>query len=196
MSFSEAYLQALINARVMGDFAPFALGEQGKVEAYIRQLVDRLRQNTDLVIEADFASYGSGYASYVPVNISKADKSDTTTLGTRQPVTYQTNGLLLYISRLVPYWFYGGSGWTASYEHGQRTGGSGGFLEPASQADIDLANWQATQQWLEATFAEHRYRLLTAAELAQPAPASITAIATILADAPYQVFDCFFYWED
>jgi hypothetical protein len=44
-------------------------------------------------------------------------------------------------------------------------------------------------------FDEYRYRLLTQTEL-EPYLNFDIDIPTIVADKPYQVFDCFFYWED
>jgi hypothetical protein len=147
------------------------------------------------LVEADFTSYGSGFASYVELRISKQDRSDSITLAQNQRVTYETNGLMLYVSRLTPYWFYGGSKWAKTYEKGQLVGGGAMFLEPASQDVINQLVWQHDRQLIEAVLQEFHYSLLTSTELIQPAPTDIF-IPTVLADKPYNVFDCFFYWQD
>ena len=195
MSFSEDYLRRMVRAEVTGDFPPFTLGSITKVENYIRKLVARLATSPTLVVEADFNSYGSGFASYVEVRISKRDGSDRITRAQGQRITHDYKGLVLYISRLTPYWFYGGSEWAKTYEEGRCTGSGFTFLTPESPASIDQTLWQHDRQLVEALVQEFRYSLLTPTELRQPAPADL-AIATILADKPYSVFDCFFYWED
>ena len=111
MPFSEEYLRRIVRDEVVGDFPPFTLGSIAKTENYIRKIIARLASISTISVEADFTSYGSGFASYVELRISKRDRSDSTTLAQNQLVSYDTNGLLLYVSRLTPYWFYGGSEW-------------------------------------------------------------------------------------
>ena len=195
MPFSEAYLRSITTNKVVGDFPPFTSGSTSKTDNYIRKIVARLSDIATLLVEADFTSYGSGFASYVEVRISKKDRSNTVTLAKNERVTYDTTGLLLYISRLTPYWFYGSSSWGNTYEKGRLTGGGSLFLEIDSQDNIDPVRWQPEQQRVEAVLQEFRYGLLTPEELRQPAPADIL-IPTVLADAPYTMFDCFFYWQD
>jgi hypothetical protein len=195
MPFSEEYLRRIVRDEVIGDFPPFSLGSIAKTENYIRKIVARLASVSTIIVEADFSSYGSGFASYVEIRISKRDRSDSITLAQNQRVTYETNGLVLYVSRLTPYWFYGGSRWAETYEKGKHTGGGSMFLEPTSQININQAVWQHDSQLIESVLQEFRYSLLVENELTQPAPIDIF-IPTILADKPYKVFDCFFYWED
>ncbi|MGI4760701.1 MAG: hypothetical protein ACRYF0_08350 [Janthinobacterium lividum] len=195
MSFSDDYLRRIVDAEVVGDFPPFTLGSITKTENYIRKILARLVASPTLLIEEDFNSYGSGFASYIEVKVSKRDGSDRVTLAQSPRTIYDYDGLVLYISRLTPYWFYGGSKWSKNYENGRCTGGAFTFLTPDSLTDINQALWQHDSQLIEALLQEFRYGLLTPTELRQPAPAGL-AIPTILADKPYSVFDCFFYWED
>lgn len=69
------------------------------------------------------------------------------------------------------------------------------FLETDSQDTINQFLWQHDRLYVEAIVQEFRYGLLTPEELERPAPAGIL-VPTVLADAPYTVFDCFFYWQD
>ncbi len=195
MPFSEDYLRSIVTNKVVGDFPPFTSGSITKTDNYIRKVLARLSSSATLLVEADFSSYGSGFASYVEMRVSKKDQSDTVIYAKNQQVTYDTAGLLLYISRLTPYWFYGGSSWGKTYEKGQLTGGGSTFLEPDSQDVINQVVWQHERQQVEAVLQEFRYGLLTPEELRKPAPADIS-IPTVLADKPYTVFDCFFYWQD
>jgi hypothetical protein len=195
MSFSDDYLRCIVRDEVVGDFPPFTLGSITKTENYIRKLLARLATSSTFLVEADFTSYGSGFASYVEVKVSKRDGSDRVTLAQGQRTTYEHDGLMLYISRLTPYWFYGGSQWSKTYEGGRHVGGGSMFLTPDSPTAINKTLWQQDSLWLEALLQEFRYSLLTPDELKQPAPAGLS-IPTVLADKPYNVFDCFFYWQD
>lgn len=195
MPFGEDYLRRLVRGEVTGDFPPFSLGSITKTENYIRKLVARLAAVSTLLVEADFDSYGSGFASYVEVRVSRRDGVGNTTRLQGRRMTHEYDGLILYISRLTPYWFYGGSKWAKTYEEGRHVGGGSLFLASDSPNDINEALWQHGRQLVEAVAQKFRYSLLTPTELRQPAPAGL-AIPTILADKPYSVFDCFFYWED
>ena len=195
MLFSEEFLRKLVESEVMGEFPPFNTGTIGQVEAYIGRIVARLQENRQLSIEADFTSYGSGFASYVNIKVSKQDQSDTQFRRHGEKVIEETNGLLLYLSTLVPYWFYGGSRWTLSRHQGQVESSSGSFLEPNSFAHLSPELWYPDVKAIESVLKEFQYQLLDPEVLAQPAPTGLE-IPTILADKPYQIFDCFFYWED
>ena len=195
MPFSEAYLRSIVTDRVVGDFPPFTSGSREETDDYIRKIIARLATSSSMQFEADFNSYGSGFASYVEVRVSKKDGSDSITLALNQRVTHETAGLVLYISRLTPYWFYGGSSWAKTYDKGQLVGGGSTFLDADSQRLINQSIWQNDRRQLEAVLQEFRYSLLTPAELRQPAPADIS-IPTIVAEEPYTGFDCFFYWQD
>jgi len=195
MPFSENYLRQLVGGAVMGDFGPFTLSSLDETERYLRQIVARLASLPALLVEADFSSYGSGFASYIEVRIARKDHSDTATAARGQHTTRTTNGLMLYLSRLTPYWFYGGSEWSKTYDNGRSVSGSASFLNSESQAAINPAVWHLEAASVRAILQAFHYRLLTPAELRQPAPVEVV-VPTILADKPYQVFDCFFYWED
>lgn len=195
MPFSDDYLRSIVTGQVVGDFPPFTSGSISKTDNYIRKVVARLSSIATLLAEADFSSYGSGFASFVEVRVSRKDQSDTSISTKNQRVTHDTTGLVLYISRLTPYWFYGSSEWSKTYDQGQPTGGLRLYLNPDSQAAINQVLWQHDQQRVAAVLQEFRYGLLTPEELRQPAPAGIY-IPTELAEKPYAVFDCFFYWQD
>ena len=103
MIHSEDFLRKLANEKVTGDFYPFDTGDLDKVEDYIRQIVDRLKNNHKINVEPDFNYYGSGFASYINIRISKRDNSDSTISTDKNRITKYTKGLLLYISNLAPF---------------------------------------------------------------------------------------------
>jgi hypothetical protein len=136
MGFSATFLGQLAREEVVGDFPPFLAGNIRQIENYIRKVLAQLASISALAFEADFDSYGSGFASYVEVRVSKKDQSGTNVSARGQRVSHDTTGLLLYISKLAPYWFYGGSSWSKTYEQGGLSGGLSLYLTPQSQAGI------------------------------------------------------------
>jgi hypothetical protein len=195
MKYTEDYLRRLCNREIIGDFPPFDGQDTKEVIYYIQKLVGRLKNNHHLLVEADFKSYGSGYASYVPVKISKRDKSDRKITVDGDKRTEDVQGILLYICKRSPNWFYGGMCWTENYQSDQYTGGSEGFLIPDRIAELDLTQWQDRLIEIEQIICEFRYCLIDRGSLAQSLWFKID-IPTILGESPYTVFDCFFYWED
>jgi hypothetical protein len=193
--FSEDFLRKICEAKVLGDFEPFKSGKIKDIEKYIKRILGDIKAENKILSKADFNSYGSGFASYVDVSISKQDKSDTRFIVDGNKKTEWTKGLSLYISKLCPFWFIGGSEWTVTRENEKWIGGSSGFLRPESVRSIDNALWQAQVERIKKIFGDFGYSLLSEEDVSEPLWFDIN-IPTILADRPYQVFDCFFYWED
>lgn len=194
-NFSETYLRTLVKGDVQGDFEPFINNETQYVVDYIQQMLGRLKNRNSIKIQADFTAYGSGFASYINVKITKKDKSDTVVTKEGQLSRESKKSLLLYISLLSPYWFFGGIEWSENYLDGKYQGGSMPFLRPEDCAKYDKKIWQDEIDFITQHFDEYRYRFLTQTEL-EPYLNFEIDIPTIVFDKPYQVFDCFFYWED
>lgn len=195
MDFSEEFLRELCDGKVVGDFPPFDTGRIEDVKEYIKHILGQIGARNDVFVNADFNSYGSGFASYVSVKISRKDKTDTTVKRNGTNRTEWTEGLELYISTLSPFWFWGGSEWTVNYEDERRTGGSGGFLRPESIHEIKQEMWSDKIKTICKIFDNFGYILLKPEELIKPVWFDVK-IPTVLAGEIYQVFDCFFYWED
>jgi hypothetical protein len=76
-NFNETYLRTLVKGDLQGNFEPFLNNETYEVEGYIQQMLGRLKDRIAIKIQADFTAYGSGFASYINVKITKKDRSDT-----------------------------------------------------------------------------------------------------------------------
>ncbi|MBF7091205.1 hypothetical protein IUY40_06605 [Flavobacterium sp. ALJ2] len=195
MTHSEYFLKKLASEKVTGDFYPFDTGEIDKVEDYIRQIVGRLKNNQKIIIEPDFDYYGSGFASYINVRISKRDKSDSKITTDKNRVTKCTKGLLLYISNLTPFWYYGTAEWDRTTENGVFKSGSTGFLRPHSIDNIDTQLWTNDIEKIKLVMSDFGYYLLTRQEVEDPIDFKVN-MASNLIEKPTKVFDCFFHWED
>jgi hypothetical protein len=190
--FTEEYLRNLIADKVQGDFTPFNKNDIGKVKRYIKGMLGRLSDNNRIVVEADYSSYGSGFASYINVKISKKNKSDRTILKEKKGMSEQVDGLHVYVSLLAPYWYFGKGYWWVNESTG---GGGGSFLRPEHITQYNKALWSKEVEEITSLFDEYRYRLLTEKEVEKSLWFK-TDVTTILGDPPYTVFDCFFHWED
>lgn len=195
MIYTEEFLKDICKEKVVGDFYPFDTNNLDEVNSYIRKIVGRLRNISGIKVEADFDSYGSGFASYINVKISKKDRSDTKIITEGLKKTEWIKGITIYICSLAPFWYFGGNEWTISFEKEKWIGGSGSFLRPESIDSYDKVFWEKEVEQIKHILGEFRYNLLTKQELEKELWFNVD-IPTVLVDPPYQVFDCFFYWED
>lgn len=195
MKYSEYFLRTLANEQVTGEFYPFNTGDLAKVENYIRQITGRLKDNPRIVVEPDFDYYGSGFASYISVRISKKDNSDSKVSMDRNRVTKDTKGILMYISNLSPYWFYGGAEWSVTKENGKHTSGMSAYLSPKDIDEYDAAAWESDIEKIKSVLSHFGYNLLTRKEVEEPLDFNVYVAGNLIVGKP-RVFDCFFHWED
>lgn len=73
--FSNETLKRIIETKPIGRFYPFNLKEydDDAADEYISKVVGSLAAIKNLAYQAEFDSYGSGYASYVEVFCYKKD---------------------------------------------------------------------------------------------------------------------------
>jgi hypothetical protein len=197
MEYSEEYLRRLCNNEIVGDFPPFnkTNSRKRKVISHIKTLVGRLKEDHHLLIDADFENYGSGYASYVYIKISKRDKSSVITTIQGSNKTDRLKGLLIYVSKLSPHWYYGGMEWIDRYHNNTYTGGYNAFLRPDSIDGLDLTQWRDPLIKIQKIMTEFSYSLLDRQSLERSLWFDVI-VPTILSESPHTVFDCFFHWED
>jgi hypothetical protein len=193
-NFSEQYLRDLVAEKVQGDFPPFKSGKYTTVVKYIKEIVGRLSDNKTWIVEADYENYQSGFASFVPVKISKKDKSDTITKNENGLIIETKDSLLIYLSKLCPYWYYSQGIWMDMIRDGKNLP-STHFIRPEEQKKVNLHLWATDIEKLTRQLEEYRYTLLDRKEVTKDLDFKIK-IPTVIGDRTYQVFDCFFYWED
>jgi hypothetical protein len=195
MEYSEEYLRKLWDNEIVGDLPPFNKRNPKKVLSHIKTLVSRLKDDRHLLIETNFGIYSNVSASYVPLRISKRDKSTLTTTIQGNKRTECTKGLLLYISKLSPDWYYGGMEWTDCYRNDKLSSGHEEFLLPDSIDRLNLTPWRDPLIKIERIMTEFGYSLLDRQSLARSLWFDVNA-PTIISAAPGTVFDCLFHWVD
>jgi hypothetical protein len=176
-NFPEQYLRDLVAEKVQGDFPPFKSGKYTTVVKYIKEIVGRLSDNKAWIVEADYENYQSGFASFVPVKISKKDKSDS--------IIKKENGLIIEDKE---------GRWTDFLRDGKNSP-STHFIRPEEQKKVNQTLWVNDIEKLTRLLEEYRYTLLDRKEVSKDLDFKID-IPTRIADRTFQVFDCFFYWED
>lgn len=164
-------------------------GGQAAVEGFLRRVVADLNRLPSLVVEhAEFRHYGSGYASYVDVFLTKRDGSRRRSMDGATGV----DGLTLALCRLAPL--------AALFERSRRSSGPGpagaySLPELSRVADADPPGWEQECRQIRRTLDDHGIALLDAQTLGLPLDDRLT-VETVLGDPPFRVFDAWFHWAD
>lgn len=63
--FSDDQLQDAIEGKAVGDYYPYNTNNEREIEAHIRRMLYRLKRIPNLIVDAEWEHFGSGYASFV-----------------------------------------------------------------------------------------------------------------------------------
>ncbi|GAA3598066.1 hypothetical protein GCM10022419_096810 [Nonomuraea rosea] len=165
------------------------VGGAEAVEGFLRRVVADLGRMPALSVHhAEFRHYGSGYASYVEVFVTKRDGSMRRSEGGWTHV----EGLSLALCRLAPL--------AALFMPDVRSsgpGGAGGRGMPALSLVTDTAppGWEEECRQLGQVLVRHDIALLGSRVLGLPLEAGLL-VETALGGPPYRVFDAWFHWTD
>jgi len=160
----------------------------------LSSVVGRLKDIRSIIPETDFNHYGSGNCSYVPVYISKRDKSDVHVSRKGSLTTYTTNGLIVYLCRNAPYATYGKGEWSKNFEGDQFRNGSISYIEEVGS--LPSKDWEQGIVEISNILNIYGIIILTASELNVKLDFDITIPTEFSRPGSYRVFDCFFHWED
>lgn len=99
--FSEEQLKQLIEGKSVGEKYPYNTNNEEEIEAHIRRLYYRLKQIPNLIVEAEWDHFGSGYASFVDFfcYLKEDVKSEDDPYGNRH---IEMDGIIVDICRLAP----------------------------------------------------------------------------------------------
>ncbi|MDZ8240647.1 MAG: hypothetical protein RMZ69_26425 [Nostoc sp. ChiQUE01a] len=186
MILTVKQLQSIIDGNPVGDTFPYFGGLPEDIENHLKAVVATLRRSPLLDVEAQFDSYGSGYASYVHVFCAKSNRQSTVRRGDIDCI----DGIVVYLSRLAPIATYGVEQRT---KHQQLPIISRGFLENRRIRQLPNGNWSNELDEIITTLENFRFLLPSLEELREPLPFK-AKIPTIFESEC--VFDAIFYWED
>ncbi|WP_078427615.1 hypothetical protein [Alkalihalobacterium alkalinitrilicum] len=197
MMFSNEQLQALIEGRIVGNKFPYDTNNEHEIEAHIRRLYYRINRIPNLVCEAEWNHFGSGYASFVEFFCYR--KEDVTVIEEKYGLQeIKINGIIIDICRLAPVAIMGEDDRykTIRIETNEVVGGGyGTILDGFNRLVID-EKFQIIEEQLEQSLKVFDYERLDAEKLNQSLPFQ-TKIPTIYRKPKqYLVMDAIFYWED
>ncbi|MFG1941469.1 hypothetical protein [Nonomuraea sp. NPDC048826] len=164
-------------------------GGTASVEGFLRWVVADLDRMPALsVLGVEFGHYGSGYASYVDVFITRRDGS------TRRSENGWTDveGLPLALCRLAPL----AALFTCDIRSSGPDGaGSRGLPQLSLVTDTALPGWEEEHRQIGQVLERHDIALLDSQVLGLPLEAGLQ-VETFLGNPPYNVFDAWFHWMD
>ena len=195
--FSNEQLQRLIEGETVGNKFPYDANSEQEIEAYIRQLFHRINRIPNLVCEAEWNHFGSGYASFIEFFCYQEDDVRVVEekYGRRE---IKTDGIIIDICRLAPVAIMGEDERykTIRIETNEVVGGAYGSLLGRPKL-LDLSEkFQTIAEKLKRVLKEFDYELLEIEKMNQPLSFQ-TKIPTIYREPrDYLVVDAIFYWED
>ncbi|MFI9552103.1 hypothetical protein [Nonomuraea endophytica] len=154
-------------------------GGVAAVEGFIRRVVADIGRLPHLKVHhAEFGNYGSGYASYVDVFVTRRRS------GEAGP---DIEGLSLALCRLAPF--------AALFMPGIRSSSFHELPRLSRVADGDVVGWEEECRELRHVLDRHGIALLDSRILSLPLDPRLR-VETVLGDPPYRVFDAWFHWID
>lgn len=195
--FSNEQLQELIEGKIVGNNFPYDTNNEQEIEAHIRRLFYRINCIPNLVCEAEWNHFGSGYASFVEFFCYR--KEDVIVVkekyGRRE---IKTEGIIIDICRLAPAAIMGEDDRykTIRIETNEVVGGAYGSLLGGPHLLNMSEKFQTIAEKLKQVLKEFDYEVLEAEKIHQPLSFQ-TKIPTIYREPrEYLVMDAIFYWED
>ncbi|OZS78625.1 hypothetical protein CF394_04895 [Tetzosporium hominis] len=195
--FSDEQLQAMIDGRIIGNKFPYDTNNEQEIEAHLRRLFHRINRIPNVVCEAEWNHFGSGYASFVEFFCYQ--KEDLVVLeekhGHRE---IRMNGLIVDISRLASVAIMGDDERykTIHIETNEYRGGAyGSLLGDPSLIGVS-ERYQTFGEALKQILEEFDFEVLEPEEMNRLLSFK-TKIPTIYRESrDYTVADAIFYWAD
>lgn len=195
--FTNEQLRELIKGNCIGTTFPYDTKNEAEIEAHIRRLYYRIKRIPNMICEAEWDHFGSGYASFVEFFCyEKEDVKRTTTSYGMEEV--EIEGVLINISRLAPVAIFGDDerSKTLRIETGEVIGGCrSSIMGGYALKEVD-DQFQPMIRELSKALAEFDYDVLANEYLNQALPFK-AKIPTLYSEArEYTIADAIFYWED
>lgn len=187
----------LVKGEVIGDTFPYDSYDKKEILAHINRLFYRINRIHNVLCEAEWDHFGSGYASFVEFFCYR--KEDCIVMEEKYGIReIEIKGIILDISRLAPVAIMGEDVRyrTIRIETNEEVrSGQGSILDdPISLAVGEELETLAFE--LQNALEEFDYKLLATKEMSVPLSFN-TKIPTVYRnERQYLVLDAIFYWED
>lgn len=197
--FSNEQLQELIKGNIVGNTFPYDTKNEAEIEAHMKRLYYRMKRIPNVICEADWDHFGSGYASFVEFFCYR--KEDVIINDDKEKygiLEYEKAGIILDVSRLAPVYIIGeGDRWeTIRTATNEVIGGGYSSLPGHAKLSKVSEKFDLLVYQLQQALSEFNYEKLVENEMNQRLPFQ-TKIPTIYREpSEYMVLDAIFYWED
>lgn len=195
--FSNEQLKKLIAGKVIGGAYPYDTNDEQEIIAHINRLFHRINRIPNVVCEAEWDHFGSGYASFI--EFFCYEKDNRAVIEEQHGMQeIETKGIIVDISRLASVAIMGEDNRYKKIhiETNQEVSGAYGSIIDRPDSLHLSERFQNTKKELEKALKEFNYELLDAEEINRPLSFQ-TTIPTIYRNArEYLVMDAIFYWED
>ena len=193
MTFDEATLRAIIDCLPRGDFGPFAAGDEEAAENYACQLRAAITASNQFAVYQHADEYGSGYASFFDLFISKQPLQTALADGENRTI----DGITLYINRLAPIAVFGSEQVTVKQSRPGTIQGWRGHIPVAQLNQLPSGDWREELTTINYWLQQYGYRLLDQASAQQPLPFNAADVGyTWNLFGTGTVYDALFYWVD
>ncbi|MCP3764677.1 hypothetical protein NLX67_20270 [Domibacillus sp. A3M-37] len=195
--FSNLQLRDLISGKIVGNKFPYDTDNEQEIEAHIRRLFHRINRIPNLICEAEWHHFGSGYASFVEFFCYL--KEDVTVVeekyGRREE---KTEGIIIDICRSAPVAIMGEDDRykTIRIETNEEVGGAYGSLLDGPKRLYLSEKFQTIAEKLKQALKEFDYELLEVERINKFLPFQAKIPTLYREPGDYLIMDAIFYWED
>lgn len=195
--FSNEELQQMIDGKSIGHQYPYNTNNEQEIEAHIRRLFYRLIRIPNLIIEAEWDHFGSGYASFVELFCyQKENVLIVKKINDMQKL--EIHGIIIDVCRLAPVVIMGEDERFKTIDmitNKEISGGYGTLLDGPIRLHLS-EKLLPLERELKLALDEFKYEVLDENTVSQPLSFQ-TNIPTLYRASPaYKVMDALFYWED
>ncbi|MCG7337519.1 hypothetical protein MHZ95_19860 [Sporosarcina sp. ACRSM] len=195
--FSNEQLQDLIRGRIVGNRFPYVANNEQEIEAHIQRLFYRINRIPNLVCEAEWNHFGSGYASFVEFFCYR--KEDAKVIEEKYGhQEIKTEGVIIDVSRLAPVAIMGEDNRCKTIRIETNEVVKGGYCSlPGHSKLLALSEKNHPIEYqLQQAIKEFGYERLPAEQMNQPLPFKAKIPTIYREPKEYLIMDAIFYWED
>lgn len=195
--FSDEQLQMLIEGKIIGDTFPYDTYDEQEILAHINRLFYRINHIHNVVCEAEWDHFGSGYASFVEFFCYRNE--DCVAVEEKNGMhEVEIKGIIVDISRLASVAVIGEDVRQRKIRietNEEVSGGQGSILDGPNSLVVG-EELETLSKELQKALQEFDYELMATEEISMPLSFQ-TKIPTIYRnERQYLVLDAIFYWED
>lgn len=187
----------MIDGKSVGNQYPYDTNDEQEIEAYIRHIFYRLKRIPNLIIEAEWDHFGSGYASFVEFFCyQKENVLIVKEINDIQKL--EIHGIIIDVCRLAPVAIMGEDERFKTIDiitNKEISGGYGTLLDGPSRLHLS-EKFLSLERELKLALDEFKYEVLDENTVSQPLAFKTNIPTLYRASQAYKVMDALFYWED